>query len=80
MEEDMSNATAMTAALFFLAGALLSQPLWREAQAEGAGTFRIAPQANTGNVWVLKTSTGQLRLCRAPVKFEGVPDCGLWME
>ena len=78
MEEAMNKGTAMVAALFFFAGALLSQPLWREAAANPPGWTQIAPQANTGNVWVLKTATGQLRLCQPPVEDGEAPECGSW--
>ncbi len=30
---------------------------------QAGGPFQIAPQANMGNVWVINTRTGALRLC-----------------
>lgn len=33
---------------------------------QAAGSFQIVPQANTGNVWVINTLTGALRLCLPP--------------
>ncbi len=43
------------------------------------GLFQIAPQANTGNVWVLNTSTGALRICLPPDEGPpGTPQCYPW--
>jgi hypothetical protein len=50
-------------------------------EAESAtNKFQIAPQANSGNVWVLNAGTGQLRLCLPPEEIGGIPDCGPWGE
>ena len=76
----MNNGTVMVAALFFFAGALLSQPLWREAAANPLGPYQIAPQANTGNAWVVNAATGQLRLCQPPAKDDAAPECGSWTK
>ncbi len=76
----MKNGTMMVAALFFFAGALLSQPLWREAVANPLGVYQIAPQANTGNVWVVNTTTGQLRLCQPPDQDGAAPECWSWTK
>ncbi len=76
----MKNGTVMVPALFFFAGALLFQPLWREAVAVPIGPYQIAPQSNTGNAWVVNTTTGQLRLCRPPAKDGAAPECWPWTQ
>lgn len=45
-----------------------------------AGTYQIAPQANTGNVWVIDTTSGALRLCMPPKDKggHGTPQCLRW--
>ena len=44
-----------------------------------AGPYQIEPQANSGNVWVLDTATGALRLCLPPAqKGPGTPECFAW--
>ncbi len=53
------------------------------ARVEGASTtsghFQVVPQANTGNVWVLNTRTGQVRLCLPPSQEDGrTPECLGW--
>ena len=43
-------------------------------------TFRIVIQANTGNVWVIDTASGALRVCMPP-KLKGglgTPECFPW--
>ncbi len=44
-----------------------------------SGPYQIEPQANSGNVWVLDTVTGALRLCLPPAqKVPGTPECYAW--
>ena len=44
-----------------------------------SGPYQIVPQANTGNVWVLDTKSGALRLCSPPPKKgRGTPECYPW--
>ena len=51
------------------------------AQVEEQGLkFQIAAQANTGNVWVLNTRTGQLRLCLPPEEQGQAAECFAWSE
>ena len=49
-------------------------------QENNSGPYQIAPQANTGNAWVVNTTTGQLRLCRPPVKDGAAPQCWPWTQ
>ncbi len=80
MEEIMGNGMKIVAVAFFAAGALLSQPIWRQAEAVPLGPYQIASQANTGNAWVVNTTTGQLRLCLPPVKHVEAPECWPWTQ
>jgi len=38
--------------------------------------FEIVAQGNTGNVWQVNTTTGQLRLCLPPEGERASPRCG----
>ncbi len=76
----MIDRTAMVAGASFVAGLLVSQPIWRQAEAVPLGPYQIAPQANTGNVWVVNTATGQLRICLPPAKGDAAPECRAWTQ
>ena len=80
MEEIMGNSGTIVAVVFFAAGALFSQPIWRQAAAGTLGSYQIAPQANTGNAWVVNTATGRLRLCQPPAQDGAAPECGPWAQ
>ncbi len=43
-----------------------------------AGRFQIIAQANSGNVWVADTSTGNVRLCLPPNDRRQPPECWQW--
>ena len=43
-----------------------------------AGRFQIIAQANSGNVWVADTSTGNVRLCLPPNDRRQPPKCWQW--
>ena len=53
-----------------MAGAVIISALFFVVQPSAderrSGPYQIASQANTGNVWVLDTRTGALRLCLPP--------------
>ena len=76
----MNNGTVAVAVLFFVVGILLSEPPWRQAEAVPPGPYQIAPQANTGNAWVVNTTTGQLRLCQPPAQNNASPVCWPWTQ
>ena len=76
----MNDRTAMVAWAFFVAGLLISQPIWRQAEAVPMGPYQIAPQANSVNVWVVNTATGRLRICLPPVKVDAAPECRPWTQ
>ncbi len=73
----MTYPQAIVAAAALFAVALIvtdSRPT--TAQARRAGSYQIAPQAVTGNVWIVNTATGDLRLCKPPPTFATVVvDC-----
>jgi hypothetical protein len=61
--------------------ALLAYSGWGDSVgAASLGPFQIAAQPTTGNTWVLDTSSGQVRLCRAPKERIGAPECTPWTE
>ena len=78
----MNNGMTIVAAVFFAAGALLSQPIWRQAEAVPLGPYWIAPapQANINDVWILNMTTGQLRICQPPTKRGMIPKCWPWTQ
>ncbi len=76
----MSKSTVMVAALILIAGALLSQSLGQQAEAVPVGPYQIAPQANTGNAWIVNTATGQVRLCLAPATKNLAAECLSWTQ
>ena len=58
----------------------LPQPIWRQAEAVPVGPYQIAPQANTGNAWIVNTATGQVRLCLAPATKNLAAECLSWTQ
>ena len=62
--------TAIIVAAFFISG-LVGKPI-----AAGSGLYQIVAQSNTGNVWVLETRTGRLRICLPPK--DAKPECLAW--
>ena len=69
----MNYPQAIVVAAALIAVALIvtdSRPT--TAQAARAGSYQIAPQAVTGNVWIVNTLSGDLRLCKPPTSFTSV--------
>jgi len=50
----------------------------RGAVGNETGPFRLESQGNGTGVWQVDTSSGAVRLCRVPVAWPGMPDCGSW--
>jgi hypothetical protein len=42
--------------------------------------YDIVPQAASGNVWMVNTLTGEVRVCMPPDKPEMPPACGPWTK
>ena len=58
-------------------GAAASSML-RDAKADSSGPFELVAQNDSGNVWVLDSRSGNLRLCLPPLQNNREPDCWPW--
>ena len=52
----------------------------RDVKADPTGPFEIVAQNDSGNVWVLDSRNGQLRLCLPPLQNAHGPDCWPWSD
>ena len=69
---------AHSLAATLIAGIVAAVATPGHAEADQIGRFQIAAQANTGNVWVVDTITGKVRLCQPRSKEEIIPNCHPW--
>ena len=78
----MKFPAAIVIAAALIAAALFFQPPKGQGQAVPMASYQLAPQADTGNAWVMNTVTGRLRLCLPPPQddFSQAPECFSWTK
>lgn len=65
--------TAMLATPLFMAEPSANEP--------ARGSYQIEAQTSTGNIWLVDTRTGAVRMCLPPRDASaGKPECGPWQS
>ncbi len=74
----MKPLTLILVALTCLVVGAAASSMVRDVRADPTGPFELVAQLNSGNVWVLDSRTGDLRLCLPPLQNNHAPDCWPW--
>ena len=74
----MKSLSMISVALIGLAVGAAASSMVRDVKADPTGPFEIVAQNASGNVWVLDSRNGHLRLCLPPLQNAHAPDCWPW--
>ena len=74
----MKSLPLITVALVGMAIGAAASGMIRDVKADATGPFELVAQNDSGNVWVLDSRNGQLRLCLPPLQNNNGPDCWPW--
>lgn len=74
----MKPLPLITVAVVCMAVGAAVSSMIRDVKADPTGPFELVAQNASGNVWVLDSRNGHLRLCLPPLQNNRGPDCWPW--
>ena len=74
----MKPLPLITVAVVCMAVGAAVSSMIRDVKADPTGPFELVAQNDSGNVWVLDSRNGHLRLCLPPLQNNRGPDCWPW--